>query len=157
MVPDCLDAMSQSRHAVPCSVRLTNLTNQFNTRPLGTVVGLAPERLMLQRRVLPAAVINAIQSACGPYTSSLYAAKWGAFSKWCGSNGVTPLVSCNIGERLGLASHRVAWVTVSQAHFELLCLTHLDALSFKTAFLLALVSAKHAADHSVCQHKLPVA
>jgi len=39
---------------------------------LGTIVDLAPERLILQGRNLPAAVINSIQSACAPSTSSLY-------------------------------------------------------------------------------------
>lgn len=61
---------------------------------VGTVASLAPERLILQGKGVPTAVINTIQCACAPSTSSLYADKWG------------------------------------------------DALSFKVALLLALVSAK---------------
>ena len=45
----------------------------------GRAVGLAPERFILQGKGLPEAVINAIQSACVPSTSSLYAAKWGVW------------------------------------------------------------------------------
>jgi len=68
---------------------------------VGTVAGLAPERLILQGKGLPAAVLNTIQSARAQSSSSLYVAEWVAFAKWCGSNGVTPS-RCEVGDNLQL-------------------------------------------------------
>ena len=68
-------------------------------RCLGTAVGLAPERLILQGKGLPETVINTIQSARAPSTSSLYAAKWCAFSNWCEKNHAVPS-QCEVGSVL---------------------------------------------------------
>ena len=173
-------------------------------RCLGTAVGLAPERLILQGKGLPETVINTIQSARAPSTSSLYAAKWCAFSNWCETNHAVPS-QCEVGSVLsflqnllekGLAfsTIKVYAAAVSAGHagcdggpifshplvkrflrgarrvrpvsrvltprwdlptvlrglsrdpFEPLSQAPLDALSFKTALLLALVSAKRAGE-----------
>ena len=62
------DALSQAHDGAPPA------------RCIGTAVGLVPERLILQGKGLPEAVINTIQGACAPSTSSHYPAKWCAFS-----------------------------------------------------------------------------
>lgn len=173
-------------------------------RFFGTVAGLAPERLILQGKGLPEAVINTIQSARAPSTSSLYAAKWCAFSKWCDRNHAVASL-CEVGSVLAFLQHllekglafstiKVYAAAVSAGHagfdgmtvfshplvkrflrgarrvrpvtrvltprwdlptvlrglsrepFEPLSQAPLDALSFKTALLLALVSAKRAGE-----------
>ena len=70
----------------------------------GTAVGLAPERLILQGKGLPKTVINTIQGARAPSTSSLYAVKWCAFSDWCDRNHAVPS-HCEVGSVLAFLQH----------------------------------------------------
>jgi len=82
---------------------------------MGTVVGLAPERLKGKGS---SRFSYQYDSECPcAFHSFPYTAKWGALPKWCGSIGVTPSL-CEVGDVLSLAfsTMKVYAAAVSTGH-----------------------------------------
>ncbi|KAK0134724.1 hypothetical protein N1851_029612 [Merluccius polli] len=136
-----------------------DLLSQAQTLPSlspGTL-GLAPERAEFLAMGLAPSVVDTLQGAQAPSTRTAYAYRWEAFRSWCNTRQLDPL-SCGARDILQLLQEMLEAEVVLSAlrhkPFEPLETVGLQWLSLKTAFLLAIVTAKRIGElHALSVHE----